>query len=82
MRFWKKNTNNSKGTVTTTEPAMMVPHGISKAVVPAIKEIATGTVRSVSLITKVSANKNSFHAPMKASKPVETRAGHNRGMKT
>ena len=60
-------TNSSKGTVTITEPAMMVPQGISKAVAPAIKEIATGTVRSVSLTTKVNANINSFHAPMKAS---------------
>ncbi len=42
----------------------------------------TGTVRSLLSSTKVRANKNSFHAAMKANKPVETIAGHSNGMNT
>ena len=61
---------------------MMLPHGISKAVAPEISEMLTGTVRWLSSDTKVSANRNSFHAPMKASRPVETIAGASSGMKT
>ena len=33
-------------------------------------------------MVKVSANRNPFHAPMKARRPVVTRAGHIKGMKT
>ena len=47
-----------------------------------ISEMLTGTVRSVSSLTKVSANRNSFQAAMKASKPVDTSAGHKSGMNT
>ena len=43
--------------------------------------MATGTVRWVLLEVKVSANRNSFHAAMKASSPVLTSAGHISGKK-
>ena len=44
--------------------------------------MATGTVRMSLEDVKVSANRNSFHAPMKASRPVVTSAGHISGRNT
>lgn len=45
---------------------MIEPQGISNALEPAISEMPTGTVRWSSDTTKVSANKNAFHVPMKS----------------
>src|SRR5258708_691598 len=67
---WKIRTRTTSGTVTITEAAMITPHGTSNSVAPERSAIATGTVRLSSLTTKVSAKRNSFHAAMKASRPV------------
>src|SRR5262245_41639961 len=75
-------TRTISGTVTTTEAAMMMPQGTSNEVAPDSSAIATGTVRVVFDEVKVRANRNSFQAPMKASSPVVTSAGHIRGMNT
>ena len=61
---------------------MMLPQGMSYLLAPEIREMDTGTVRSLLSSTKVSANKNSFQAAMKASSPVDTRAGHSSGRNT
>ncbi|MNR39849.1 hypothetical protein D3C85_1580870 [compost metagenome] len=44
--------------------------------------MATGTVRWLSVRVNVRANRNSFHAAMKANKPVVTRAGQSSGNST
>src|SRR3990167_8843646 len=80
--FWKASTRPSRGMVTSTEAAMMLPQGMSYLLAPEISEIETGTVRSSLSSTKVSANMNSFQAAMKASRPVDTSAGHSSGMNT
>ena len=49
---------------------MMLPQGSSCALAPVISAIATGTVRCSLESVKVSANRNSFQAAMKASSPV------------
>src|SRR3569833_674007 len=79
---WKISTNTTNGAVTSTEAAMIVPHGISCSELPENNAIATGTVRAELLEVKVSANRYSFHAAMKASSPVVTRAGHSSGRNT
>jgi hypothetical protein len=70
------------GTVTMTEAAMMMPHGISYCEPPDSNAMATGTVRVSLDEVNVRANRNSFQAPMKASRPVVTSAGHINGMNT
>src|SRR3569623_1657668 len=67
---WKINTSTTSGAVTSTEAAMIVPHGISCSELPENSEIATGTVRAELLEVKVSANRYSFPAAMNASSPV------------
>src|SRR5215471_2001361 len=62
-------TSTISGTVTITEAAITTPHGSSCCDAPEIWEITTGTVRGRSSV-KVSANRNSFQAAMKASSPV------------
>ena len=66
MRRWKIRTRTISGTVTITEAAMMLPQGSSWALAPEISAIATGTVRISVDRVKVSANRNSFQAAMKA----------------
>ena len=61
---------------------MMLPQGSSYWLAPLIKAMATGTVRCSLLRVKVSANRNSFQAAMKASRPVATSAGHISGRNT
>ena len=61
---------------------MIGPQGTSCAEAPESRPIATGTVRMDSVLVNVSANRNSFHAPMNASRPVVTIAGHKSGRKT
>src|SRR5665213_2335574 len=59
------------GTVTMTDAAMIGPHGISCSELPDSNAMPTGTVRAASFeAVKVSAYKYSFHAAIKASKPV------------
>jgi hypothetical protein len=65
-----------------TEAAMMMPQGVSNCEAPLRSAIATGTVRVVFDEVKVSANRNSFQAPMKARSPVVTIAGHISGRNT
>src|SRR4051812_957211 len=79
---WKMRTSATSGTVTITDAAMMVPHGISNWLAPDSSAMATGTVRVAFDEVKVSANRNSFHAAMKANRPVVTSAGHISGMNT
>ena len=61
---------------------MMLPQGSSCALAPEIKAIATGTVRMSVESVKVSANRNSFQAAMKASRPVVASAGPSSGRNT
>src|ERR1700676_3730871 len=75
-------TNPTSGKVTITDAAMIVPRGISNWLAHESSAIVTGTVRVRFEDVKVSANRNSFQAAMKASSPVVTSAGHIRGMKT
>ncbi len=82
IRRWKIRTSMTSGTVTMTEAAMMLPQGISNWLSPESSAIATGTVRCVFDDVKVSAKRNSFHAVIKASRPVVTSAGHISGMNT
>src|SRR6185503_11910026 len=79
---WNARTRMTSGKVTITDAAMMLPHGSSCALAPLIRAMPTGTVRSLLVSVKVSANRNSFHAAMNASRPVVTRAGHISGMNT
>src|SRR5690349_2821379 len=79
---WKISTSTTSGTVTMTEAAMMMPHGISYWLLPDSSAIATGTVRVEFDEVNVRANRNSFQAAMKAKRPVVTSAGHISGMNT
>src|SRR3569833_2487397 len=79
---WKISTRTTSGAVTSTEAAMIEPHEITCSELPENRAIATGTVRAALLEVKVSANRYSFHAAMKASSPVVTRAGHSSGRTT
>ena len=54
----------------------------SPRLAPLISAIATGTVRASFDRVKVSANKNSFQAAIKARSPVVTSAGHRIGRNT
>ncbi|MNC38864.1 hypothetical protein D3C75_874950 [compost metagenome] len=60
----------------------MLPHGSSKVDAPLNILMATGTVRLSPEIINVSANMNSFHAPINASSPVVTSAGARIGANT
>ena len=78
--FWKIRTKMIKGSVTKTVAAMISPKGSCLDISPVNKEMTTGTVRALgSMLVKVSANKYSFQAAIKDSKPVVTRAGVVRG---
>src|SRR3569623_1846787 len=79
---WKISTRTTRGAVTNTEAAMIVPHGISCSELPENRAMATGTVRAELLELKVSAKRYSFHAAMKASRPVVTNAGRSSGRHT
>ncbi len=61
---------------------MMLPQGNSCWLAPVISAMATGTVRMSFESVSVRAKRNSFHAAMKASRPVVTSAGHISGRKT
>jgi hypothetical protein len=67
---WKTRTRMTSGTVTITDAAMMLPHGISNWELPESSAMATGTVRCSLLEVNVRAKRNSFHAPIKARSPV------------
>ena len=74
--FWKISTRISKGIVTMTPAAMISPNGSCRETSPVNKAIATVTVRAAgSTEVNVRANRYSFHAEMKANKPVVTSAG-------
>lgn len=59
----KTKTSTTSGIVTTTEAAAISPQGRSNS--PGKSAMATGTVRILSAVMKVSESKNSFHALMK-----------------
>ncbi len=76
MRAWKMSTRITSGIDTKTDAAMISPNGSCRAIRPESCAMATGTVcAALSKAVKVSANRYSFHAPIKASKPVVTSAG-------
>ena len=75
MRRWKISTKMIRGTVTTTDAALIVPSGISNCWLPVKKAIAAGTGRRSGVLVSVIAKRNSFQAKMKTSRPAVTTPG-------
>jgi len=76
MRRWKTKTRTKSGILEIMPAAMISPKGICIEYCDGKLAMITGSVRASGWIeVKVRANRYSFQAPMKASRPVVTSAG-------
>src|SRR5690625_7776127 len=71
--LWKIRTRITIGIVTMTVAAEISPHGLENSLV--YIDIPTGTVRQLSLLLIVNANRYSFQAAIKTSIPVVNTPG-------